>query len=428
MTALPLDRTVRLLHSDLFPSLPLQVIAEELASTRVLLRADARSLGSPAAETALVTTFVALAQSGAEIWLDLPPLESQLRQPPLRDRQLLDGLLDLSRDLIVPAHAGSATVEAVVLVGETPAPDARAPVLRLGAGSFSARVGIGSGSEVGEIRSELPFGSILAGAAAAAEVMRIACGRIASSHDVDVPAEFDLGGPRSVEIDLPPLQLPPRLHLGAVDVVSAGAIANACLFALLRVPGLRGSLRIFDRDRGEETNLNRYPLLRRSLLGLPKVDVLAALATEQLEIEGVPLRLSEQTLPEVLPLRERVLIGVDDIPSRWVVQRHAPSWLCVAGTSHFTALVSEHTRSTPCAGCLHPYDDELAPAELPTISFVSLLAGLLQAYRLLAAASGAEPSSPTLVAGFNLAASRSVSQVGFSPSPCCPVSCGPSRA
>jgi molybdopterin/thiamine biosynthesis adenylyltransferase len=254
-------------------------------------------------------------------------------------------------------------------------------------------------------------------------VLRIVASRIADVRKLPVAAEFALGSSQSVSIDLPVLVLPSLLDVGAIDVVSAGAIANACLFSLLRIDRFAGSARIFDSDVAEITNLNRYPLLRRSLLGEFKVALLAEFSTDSFRIEPVAARLDLKTLEWAEPLRNRVLVGVDDIPSRWLAQERCSGWLCVAGTSHFTAMVSEHTLATPCAACLHPRDDPTAPAELPTISFTSMIAGVLQAYRVLASVSGVMPAKPTLAATFNLGAERAVAPIGLVANPACPITC-----
>src|SRR5258705_13164523 len=89
----------------------------------------------------------------------------------------------------------------------------------------------------------------------------------------------------------------------------------------------------------------------------------------------------------ILPLRDRVLVGVDDIPSRWAVQAKWPHWLGVGATSHYSALVSHHPSDLSCAGCLHPRD-EAAVAEIPTAAFVSFWSGLLLASRFVRPVSG----------------------------------------
>jgi molybdopterin/thiamine biosynthesis adenylyltransferase len=428
--AVAIDRTVRLLRSDLFAQLEAETLAEELTATSVMLRADAANLTSMAAQSALTTTYICLAQMGIAVSLDLPDVAIASPQPPLRGESLPRALRDLGDDLITPSPP-TPTVEpsAIVLLGDTPAPGLGGlPVLRIGGGPWSARVGVGEGAVVERFDSKIAFGAVLAGAACSAEVLRITCAAIAAKYGIDVPSEFDLGGPREVEIDLPPLDLPPGLDLGAFDIVSAGAITNACMFMLLRVAGLRGSARVIDADIAEETNLNRYPLLRRSQLGLRKVDLVAAASTEGFQIAAVPRRLTTRSIEQIGPLRRRVLVGVDDIPSRWLVQAHCEGWLCVAGTSHFMAMVSEHAEAMPCAGCLHPQDEQGGVRELPTISFVSLVAGTLQAFRLLAHACGGAPLAPSLAACFNLSAPRALTEIGLTANPLCPVGCRASRS
>jgi molybdopterin/thiamine biosynthesis adenylyltransferase len=237
--------------------------------------------------------------------------------------------------------------------------------------------------------------------------------------------EHRLQASGEIQLKLAPLA-GAAVDLGAVDVISAGAITNAALFALLAWPGCSGRLRVLDDDMAEESNLNRYALLRREHLHRAKVEALAAQATSHLAIQGVPERYSEQVASELGTLAPRVLIGVDDIPSRWLVARQAPGWVCVGASTHFEAIVSEHVPGAPCPGCLHPHDDD-GVGEIPTVSFVSQLAGYLQAYRLLANAQGIEPTLPTLAAPFNLGSARPLMAVGMPARADCPVGCAASR-
>src|SRR5260370_23897260 len=65
------------------------------------------------------------------------------------------------------------------------------------------------------------------------------------------------------------------LDLGAVDFISAGAISQAALYALLRLPYLRIAGRIFDDDMTSATNLNRNMLTGVSDADLEKVRLVA---------------------------------------------------------------------------------------------------------------------------------------------------------
>src|SRR5947199_4983933 len=64
-------------------------------------------------------------------------------------------------------------------------------------------------------------------------------------------------------------------------------------------------------------------LLRRSRLGTGKADDLASLQLGGLKVTGVPLRYDDSNSEVIGTLAPFVLVGVDDIPSRWTVQRRS---------------------------------------------------------------------------------------------------------
>ena len=78
------------------------------------------------------------------------------------------------------------------------------------------------------------------------------------------------------------------------------------------------------------------------------------------------------------PLAPSVLVGVDHIPSRWLVQEANPVWLAVGATEDFFASVSFHAPKLACAGCAHPEYSEVG-GPIPTIAFVSFIGGLMLA-------------------------------------------------
>jgi hypothetical protein len=143
--------------------------------------------------------------------------------------------------------------------------------------------------------------------------------------------------------------------------------------------------RIFDDDVTAESNLNRNMLTLTTDVGLPKVQVVAQSCGAGFDLEPVRARFGASN---ATGLAERVLVGVDDIPCRWEVQRHAPGWVGVGGTSHFSASSSVHIPGQPCCGCLHWVDDLTPIGAIPTLSIVSLWAGLAMAVRLLREALG----------------------------------------
>lgn len=73
-----------------------------------------------------------------------------------------------------------------------------------------------------------------------------------------------------------------------------------------------------------------------------------------------------------------MLVGVDDIPTRWNLQAERPRLLVIGATTHWSVMASFHREGLPCAGCAHPSDDA-NNAPIPTVAFVSFLAGLFAA-------------------------------------------------
>ena len=193
---------------------------------------------------------------------------------------------------------------------------------------------------------------------------------------------------RQVVLDLGRYRADDPIRLGAVDVISGGAITNAALYALLRMPAVTATMRIIEPDLLDLPNLNRYALARRSMTGWPKTRALVGFQTPDIAITGHEQVFNDTTAADLAPIAPRLLVGVDRIPSRWDAQRVAgPGWVCAGSSSHDFVLVSAHPAGSACAGCVHPRDENIA-GDIPTISFVSFWAGLIQALELVATATG----------------------------------------
>jgi hypothetical protein len=218
------------------------------------------------------------------------------------------------------------------------------------------------------------------------------------------------------------------VRLGNVDAISGGAITQAALYALLRMPKVTGMLRIIEHDLLAISNLNRYALARACMLNWPKAAVLQAFGTPGLRTIGDTVQLDTDSLPGLEPMAPRLLVGVDHIPSRWLAQRAAGyGWVCVGSSSHDFVLVSTHPPGRACAGCAHPRDDDFT-GDIPTISFVSFWAGLVQALELLAEAGGQAPtwSRSTEIWPFGLDNPHGIRPYPQATVSGCPVRCGAS--
>jgi molybdopterin/thiamine biosynthesis adenylyltransferase len=229
---------------------------------------------------------------------------------------------------------------------------------------------------------EFPMGALAIAAAAAAEPFKAVLSALLRNKKISRRYD-ELEMVQSCSVRLADDRVATdKVRLGTLDIVSGGAIAHAVLYALLRVPTTGADVRVIEPEALDLTNLNRYALARRSHVGRLKIDGLMDWARPDFSIRGSAVRLDAATLPSVAPLAQVVLVGVDHIPARWFVQEQQPQWLGVGATAHFTVVVSEHQSGEPCAGCLHPEDDDVN-APIATVSFVSFWAGLLLVTRLL---------------------------------------------
>lgn len=384
-----LSRTTRLINQAFFDSLAEEsAIATGLLATTVRLVADETNMVSCGGQAALVSAFQLIARMGIGIELIAPNIPLVTEISPLSRPTLRDALLDLGQDLIPGATLRETSEHANVtfIFGDTPCADPDA--IYITAADLCCLLTRERANGAVRLTQDSPIAPLAAGAAAAAIALDIALAQI----------ERVTGTPRSnrpqpspgppVNIDL--AELFPSLSAGwtapgEIDAISAGAITNALVSTLLWLPDTTAELRVLDDDRGELSNVNRNMQQRASDGGKPKTAILARSSTGGLTITGVNARFPETNREGILPLAKRVAVGVDHIPARWWVQEEWPANLYIGATTNYEAIVTTHHPGEPCAGCAHPHplpegsEDQF----VPTISFVSFWAGLLQTCALL---------------------------------------------
>lgn len=360
-------------------------LVEAFQGTRVLLVADEANLAAPAGQHALAALVNLVARLGVAIRLAIPDVPLLGYQPPLRGSRLRDALLDLGADVLpdysIALDNATASTDLAFVLGDTPWSGQATLAIRLSGDSWS---GMTSPIERGAARwsGDFPIGALVAAGVAAPEAFKFALRRLGAampyplSNDYLVPVES-----AAVRVAPPDTATGP-FPLGHVDFVSGGALTHATLFTLLHLPAISATVRVIEPERLDQSNLNRYALARRSDVDALKTAILANYQQTSLTITGLPIRYSAATRQDVLPFASQVVVGTDDIPTRWDVQREWPRWLGVGTTSHFLTITSSHQTGQPCAGCLHPRDDPDTRL-IPTVSFVSYWAGLLLAVRLL---------------------------------------------
>jgi hypothetical protein len=367
-----------------------------------------------------------LAMMGLQIDLDVPAVGLRAAQPPLRGNSLPAALTDYSADLLPGGSArASATPDVTFALGDTPAPPG---TVRVSGTHWTAAAGaLLPGSRW---RGTGSAGAMAAAAAAAPEGLRAAAPHIAERLERPAPADprWRTFPGRQVNLDLSRYQVDGPVALGEVDVISGGAITNAALYALLRMPAFTAAIRVIEPDVLAMANLNRYALARRSMLRWPKIRALGSFQTPRISITGLEETFDDTTAQRLASIAPRMLVGVDHIPSRWAAQRAATGWVCVGASSHDFVLVSAHPPRSACAGCAHPRDEDIV-GEIPTISFVSLWAGLIEALELAVTAGRAPASARTThVWPFGLDNPRGIHYLTQAPAPGCPVGCQASAA
>jgi hypothetical protein len=422
-----LHRTALLIQRDIYPDLTIEQIVAGLADMHVTIISDEPNLAVTAAQTFVLTVAIAATQTGARVTLALPHAPLQGRQVPLSGADVLTALTAHLGRLPALAPELTARPDVIIVVGSTPLPPGTTAPAVLGASGTDWAAEINSDFRAAPSwTGEQPFGPGLGAAAVAADIFRLAVARLGERHGITPPETFDWKVAPITRVGVDPIKSP-LPHTVRTDIISAGAITNAALMTLARIPGLKLEGRIFDDDRIALSNLNRYPLFTLDDVGATKPAALIDVLPQDWGLEAVNERFTAEVAQTIEPLGAMVLVGADDIPSRWIVQKHSPGWLCVAGTTHLEVLVSEHLPSGPCAGCMHPEDDPIQDL-IPTAAFISLFTGILQAHRLIGYAATGN-TQPALVA-WPLAFSRpaAIQHLGQVGNPRCPLRCGRSVA
>jgi hypothetical protein len=354
-------------------------------STRVLLVADEANLSVPSGQHALVTLIDLIARLGVEIRLALPELPTLGFQPPLRGKDLRAGLLELGSDLLpgclVTVGNAKEPANIVFILGDSAWEGQADIALRLCGDSWSGWT-VPASQNAKRWVDSFPVGGLTAAGIAAPEVFKYALRILGSTLPHPVISRFlaQVGAARVCVA--PPDTATGPFALGKIDFVSGGAIAHATLYTLLHLPEVTAAIRVIEPECYDLSNLNRYMLLRHSECGIRKIDTLYSWRRPGVTLTGVAQAYTDATSEQLEPFASQVIVGTDDIPARWAVQRARPAWLGVGATSHFFTVTSSHTAGQACAGCLHPEDDPGVGA-IPTISFVSYWAGFLLAIRLL---------------------------------------------
>jgi hypothetical protein len=382
-----LNRTILLCRDYAANGLSDEEICQQFQSLHVLCVSDLRNLSSHSGQTALVTTVLLLSRMGMQVGLRLPDVPMLLPQTPLSGASICRALIASSEGLVTGATVCvdiKFNPDLIFVLGDTKISVGSVPIWRLSGGDWYGGLAPNVAGQTQGWTAEWPIGSMVSATLAAGEAFKFVMHRLQLAKQAD-HVFFEPSSACSWNFDS--VAIPSEgVHLGEVDIISAGAISQSALYALMRLPKIEMWGRIFDDDLTAKSNLNRNMLTLGGDVGSLKVDVVANRCSAKLKLEPVTTRFVGRSVGA--RLAPRVLVGVDDIPSRWEVQRNAPGWVAVSGTSHFNISSSDHASGEPCSGCLHFIDDAAGANPIPTVCFISFWAGLAMTVRLVREALG----------------------------------------
>lgn len=379
-----LDRTFLLMRDEIRADVSDDVLLGALTDTRIALVANAENITSHAAQSAFVTAAILMARSGHQVFLLAPDAPLLGAQPPLRPGRLISRLVEIGKDFLpgIEFVAGmpDGQVDIAVGFGDTQIEIPARRKFWLNATRWMAEISGGENTRKW-IEPRWPFGAAAAGCLAAGEAFKAAMQSLLPfCRNADRTAAL-FRDTNELKFELAPADTPICADLGEFDCISGGAITNGALYTLARIPSVKARGRLFEPDNSALSNMNRYPLLLRSRLDGAKARDLAEVLGDTLRFVPFVERYDESTFAAIDSPAPRVIVGVDDIPTRWAVQRAKPRWLAIGATTHWSAMASFHEAGIGCAQCLHPEDDP-NDAPIPTTACVSFWAGLLVAVLL----------------------------------------------
>jgi hypothetical protein len=260
--------------------------------------------------------------------------------------------LAINPELEIVQHQEGLSV--VLCVGTTVAP-AGVPTVYVGSQGWITRVS--SGQPVGCGDSSNPLGAAAAACIGAANVFRFLFReQLPPGNGVfDEDRSFSLvdfqsgqGGAGDPSLN--------RVVLSDTTLVGNGAIGNAVIWTLARVPGATGELNIVDAESVELSNLQRYVLATQSSIDQSKV----SLGENALKGSGIVVNAFATTWSGFLEQRndwnlQRVVVAVDNVGDRRLIQGALPRWIANAWTQPGDLGISRHAHfgESACLTCLY---------------------------------------------------------------------------
>lgn len=253
----------------------------------------AATINSFAGQVCISTAAMLMARTGHQVFVDTPDAHLVGSQPPLAGTWFHQALTDVGERLIegVPILIGSPPASDIVfyLGGDLPwvsSPAARS--VMIGASDWAAQVGEWPQTQSWSAQN-WAFGAMAAAVLMAAEATKVSARALMQYSQYAEGLRPQFRDSAKAKLELAPASTPLSYDIGELDLISAGAVSNGLLYALLRVPGIAGTIRTFDEDVSEGPNLNRNMLLTREWLDQKKVALFHSFQTPLLNMLSVGL-------------------------------------------------------------------------------------------------------------------------------------------
>src|SRR5438445_7234751 len=260
-------------------------ICQAFQGCQVLCVSDLRNLSSYSGQTALVTLVSLVSRMRVQVSVDIPEVSMISPQPPFSGSFLRRSLLASSERLITGATIRASAhinAEMTFVLGDSQVNDSHSRLSRLTGTEWSGALASEGRAQAWTTR--WPIGSMISAALAAGEVFKFVMRKLPvreegkTLFEPSICSEWDFGSIPA------PIQ---GIDLGEVDIISAGAICQSALYALVRIPNVHMHGRIFDDDVTAPSNLNRNMLTLMIDVGLPKVKLVTERCGTNIRVEPV---------------------------------------------------------------------------------------------------------------------------------------------
>lgn len=365
------------------------VVREALTSFTVELSISAAVASRADVQLAAITFLNLVARYGCPIIVDVPPVPITLRHPLVAEGSRIDSALRALGKEINPSAADSShTVDFRIAIGGTAAGE---EALRIGWTLWTSVVGAAARMPPNDIGAS--FGPMIGANLAALEVFKAVLRQIgrclgtsSDAFDRDAASAEPAFSLLSYDREFDDRGISPPtgvINLSETTFVSAGAMTSAALFGLVGVVRTAGTGRVMDPGILDPPDVNRYAFAFERDDGSAKAPLLAARLSSCVDLCPVSTRYED------LPPEERrariAVVGVDQVPSRAIVQRDWPDLLLCGATQGPEVIVTRHEARSEaaCCECIHSPEGAELPRSVPTLSAVSGLAGLVLAAELV---------------------------------------------